>query len=423
MTINQKLNKILEFIVANPKKNNMNPSFIHKILFEESISIEEAKALHRKIQDSGIVNVIGENGYIVYSLDTQIYLENGGFGGEYKIHQDEYKNSNQSAQDGTLEQSESVNEVFISYSWDTTEHENKVLAFTDHLRKKGFHAQLDKMLSQNETATDFIKMMHKAIFEHDKVIVVLSQGYKMKAETFTGGVGEEYQLLLNDIKKNPKKYILVSFEERSDKITPFGLQGREILDLSRQGGEEMLFRKLMDQNAYVFSPVAAVKPQLSSIRIDDFEPLKSSYPIGIEYPSIFRGDTSSQGGLYKMLEFKLILIFKNLSSISIDGFAYDLKVRQQLVPDNFNHPVNDGYITFSESLNQRIFPNQTVKSKAYDIKISSHAKHQIIGSILTLTVYTDQGEKVESFEVNELFKVSPPNHYTEPKQLMLDMFF
>ena len=124
-------------------------------------------------------------------------------------------------------------EVFVSYSWDSEDHNQKVLAFTNHLRENGFEAQLDRMLSQEETAINFIKMMHKAMSEHPKVIVVLSKGYKEKAETFKGGVGEEYGILLNDISGNPNKYILVSFEERSDAIIPLGLKGRDIVDLSK----------------------------------------------------------------------------------------------------------------------------------------------------------------------------------------------
>jgi len=97
-----------------------------------------------------------------------------------------------------------MGDAFISYSWDNEDHEKKILELTEHLRNKGYDVKIDKMISQQETATNFVKMMHQAMLNHQKIIVVLSEDYKRKAETFTGGVGEEYQLLLTDILKNPK---------------------------------------------------------------------------------------------------------------------------------------------------------------------------------------------------------------------------
>ena len=80
------------------------------------------------------------------------------------------------------------------------------------LRENGFNAVIDKLIAQKETAADFSKMMHQAFTEYDKVLVVLSKGYKEKAETFQGGVGTEYSLLIKDIESNVTKYILGSFE-------------------------------------------------------------------------------------------------------------------------------------------------------------------------------------------------------------------
>lgn len=355
--------------------------------------------------------------------NPSLIMQNAEFSNKDQTALKENKVSIVIPENNIFKKKDTMSEVFISYSWDTKEHEAKVVAFTEHLRKRGFNAQLDKMLSQKETATNFIKMMHLAMLEHPKVIVVLSAGYKTKAETFKGGVGEEYQLLLTDISKSPTKYILVSFEGRSDDIIPFGLQGREIIDLSSEGGEEKLFRKLMDENAYIFSPVGAEKPKLSPLKIEEFELSKAKYPVSIEQPSILKGDISSTGGLYKFVEFQLILNFKNLSTKSMEGFAYELKIVSQLVPDSNGNPISEGHYIFSESISQKVFPNQTVKSKAYNIKISSHSKHQAIGSIVTVTVYTDQGQETKSFETDQLFKIPPTyGHYGDPVPLSKEMF-
>lgn len=160
--------------------------------------------------------------------------------------------------------------IFISYCWESELHEEKVLQFTDHLRKKGFDARIDKLLSQTETAINFDKMTHDAV-RCSKIIVILSMGYKEKAEKFLGGVGEEYQMFIADIKKSPKKYILVSFQGRDENITPIGFSGREIIDMSDAMGEDRLFRKLLDIDKFAFSEVASQKPNLSSDTIGAFE--------------------------------------------------------------------------------------------------------------------------------------------------------
>jgi hypothetical protein len=121
------------------------------------------------------------------------------------------------------------------------------------------------MLSEEQTAIDFGRMMHVAIHQSKKVIIILSKGYKEKEENFTGGVGVEYALLFKDIEKSPQKYILVAFEGISDDIIPFGLRGREIVDCSKPGWDQKLFSKLSNETRYAFSEVASKKPAVKKI--------------------------------------------------------------------------------------------------------------------------------------------------------------
>lgn len=158
-------------------------------------------------------------------------------------------------------------EVFVTYSWNNDEHSDKVLAFTNFLRQNGFDAEMDKMLMQRESSINFKQMMHMAMTDYKKVIVVLSKGYKEKAESFKGGVGNEYTLILNDIDSNSRKYILVLFEKINDDIIPLFFKNREVIDLSsfpncQKSEFEKLFRKLQDVDEYVFADVATEKPLL-----------------------------------------------------------------------------------------------------------------------------------------------------------------
>lgn len=166
--------------------------------------------------------------------------------------------------------------VFVSYSWDGIEYKEKVISFVEFLRNNGFEADMDIKLMQDETAIDFNRLMHKGILSYDKVVVLLSKNYKIKAENFEGGVGKEYRFIINDIDKNPKKYVFTSFKpitsEVINEIVPIEFLGREIVDLSKDESNnfEVLFSKLTDVKMYKFSDVAKNTPTVESKRIMPF---------------------------------------------------------------------------------------------------------------------------------------------------------
>lgn len=154
-------------------------------------------------------------------------------------------------------QKESISQakkVFVTYCWtdkygkNDTPHQTKVHSLVNALRKKGIDATFDKALNDLSTSNNFIRMMVDNIHKSEKVIVVLSEGYAIKANEFKGGAGEEYELIINDITENTKKYILVTFSGRSKEIYPFGLKGRDTIDLSSLAKTEIdsLIRKIKD---------------------------------------------------------------------------------------------------------------------------------------------------------------------------------
>ncbi len=117
------------------------------------------------------------------------------------------------------------------------------------------------------------------------------------------------------------------------------------------------------------------------------------------------------------------LNFKNISSKTVDGFAFDLKMKQQLTPENYGHPAIDGHFIFNESVSTKVYPGQTVSSKAFNVMITSHTIHQILGSGLTITIYTEQDQESKEYQVEQLFKITPPNEsHREPEPLSLKMF-
>lgn len=170
--------------------------------------------------------------------------------------------------------------VFVTYSQEGDAHNTHVLSLTYHLRKLGFEANTDLLLSQEQGSINLNRMMYQHLEQADKVVVVLSENYARKANNFTGGVGAEYEFIIGDINTKPQKYILVALEAYKDSLFPTGLRSRLMLDLTTEEGMETLVRKLSGQPAWETSTVAATTPVLPTKKIPPFE-FKQKPPVDV----------------------------------------------------------------------------------------------------------------------------------------------
>jgi hypothetical protein len=165
--------------------------------------------------------------------------------------------------------------VFVTYAWENEEHNEKVVSFVDFLRKKGYNASMDKLKTQEETATNLNRMMVSGLQDADKIIVILSPKYKEKADAFQGGVGTEFQIILEEIKTKANKFIFVTFGNESfNSITPTGILGREVLDLKKDQDENefnVLYSKLQSKNIIQFSPVEELIEEIKVVEIKPFK--------------------------------------------------------------------------------------------------------------------------------------------------------
>jgi hypothetical protein len=95
--------------------------------------------------------------------------------------------------------------VFVSYSWDTREHQKWVReVLTNGLRRRGVDAQIDQHNLRYGDPTD--RFMEEFIPRADHVVVVCTPGYYAKAASDEGGVGYEKQLI--------KRYIAIHRQSR-----------------------------------------------------------------------------------------------------------------------------------------------------------------------------------------------------------------
>jgi hypothetical protein len=309
-------------------------------------------------------------------------------------------------------------EVFVTYSWDTQEHNEKVISFTDFLRDEGFNAEMDVMHSQAHTAIDFIKMMHQIMTDYKKVIVVLSNGYKLKAEAFKGGVGNEYNLILKDMDAHPNKYILVSFEGIHDEIFPLFFKGRQVIDLSDRSHLNELFAKLKDEPLIKFSPVGPKKPQVAQKPIQKFaEPSKY---LEIQRLVSHVNNSSQFAQEYTNIEFDLSLEYQNLSE---EIFAdYSIEVHYPIHATGFDvtgriegeHKI----VTYDNP--PKIFAGQTRIYKLESLIIRDSNVRKVLNTSLKVKVFTDKGTIEKDFPLNEALVVK--NNYGQELILTAEMF-
>lgn len=131
--------------------------------------------------------------------------------------------------------------VFLSYAWDSADHQDRVKRLCDHLRASGIDAQMD--LFDVQPGQDLNAFMERSMTspDIDKVLLLLTPGYKKKADAMTGGVGQETNYARASVMKNvdqqrfiPVMFTLPVHEDGTpdwDASTPIFLSGRKALAL------------------------------------------------------------------------------------------------------------------------------------------------------------------------------------------------
>lgn len=123
--------------------------------------------------------------------------------------------------------------IFISYSWDSKEHEEWILKLAKKLRENGVDAILDKW-DLGGLGKHLPNFMENSISKSQRVICVMTPNYKKKADMLDGGVGYEYSIITSEIFNdniNTSKFIpLFRFGKDAEAI-PTILKGRKYVDM------------------------------------------------------------------------------------------------------------------------------------------------------------------------------------------------
>lgn len=168
--------------------------------------------------------------------------------------------------------------AFVSYSWDSMEHKEWVIGFTNKLRKNGIDATNDVFETQKGT-TNLYSMMANNIRIKDFIIVIITDNYCKRADKLEGGVGFETELLLPLIQSNKDKIILIVRNKSQGKDNiPFYLNGIHYFDFSDDTKFDEMFKgllyRILGVERYLVAPLGDI-PNLKSKDVEEINKIES----------------------------------------------------------------------------------------------------------------------------------------------------
>ncbi|MEZ4874893.1 MAG: toll/interleukin-1 receptor domain-containing protein [Flavobacteriaceae bacterium] len=159
---------------------------------------------------------------------------------------------------------EGTSTVFISYSWDDEKHKQWVLDLADKLMSEGVNVILDRYeLRPGKSLPHFVET---SIKKADRIIIVFTPNYKLKAEKRAGGVGYEYSIMNAKLYENQtenEKIIPVLRNGDKTKSIPEFMQQYIHIDMRKDENYETSYLDLLRE---IYDEPEIVKPELGKKR-------------------------------------------------------------------------------------------------------------------------------------------------------------
>jgi len=163
--------------------------------------------------------------------------------------------------------------TFISYAYDSPEHKRWVRQLADDLISRyGVPVLLDQY--ELEAGHELTYFMESALERADKVLVILTPGYKSRAGDRLGGAGFEYSMISKEMmatQVGSAKFIPVLRAGTLEEAAPLYVQGRLFHDMrAAEPYEPQLFKlakRLYDEPDLV-KPTLGPVPDFGSTAID-----------------------------------------------------------------------------------------------------------------------------------------------------------
>ena len=149
--------------------------------------------------------------------------------------------------------------VFISYSWTSEEYKQYVLNLVSALRKNGVDTIIDDY--DMSPGDDKYVFMERIVSDEsiDKVLILCDEGYKRKADSRTGGVGDETMIITPELygKSNQSKFIPVVLvkDKNGEPFLPVYLKSRLYVDMTTTSGMTELLKVIYGINKFMKPPL------------------------------------------------------------------------------------------------------------------------------------------------------------------------
>jgi len=154
--------------------------------------------------------------------------------------------------------------IFISYSWDGIEHQEWVLKLAkDLISKYGVEVILDQF--DLNAGNEMSYFMEKSITAADKVLVILTPNYKLKAENREKGVGYETSIISQEILTSPiSKIKFIPILRIGDQSTssPIHLASKLYHNMV---DDEKYYDRLFELAKIIYDKTVVEKPKLGEI--------------------------------------------------------------------------------------------------------------------------------------------------------------
>lgn len=159
---------------------------------------------------------------------------------------------------------EGATTVFISYSWDNENHKKWVLDLADKLVSEGVNIILDRYeLRPGKSLPLFVET---SIKKADRIIIVFTPNYKLKAEKRDGGVGYEYSImnanLYENQTENEKIIPVLRSGEKTESIPEF-MQQYIHIDMRKDKNYDTSYTDLLRE---IYDEPEIIKPELGKKR-------------------------------------------------------------------------------------------------------------------------------------------------------------
>lgn len=158
--------------------------------------------------------------------------------------------------------------VFISYSHDSPEHKMWVMKLAQKLMDNGIEAMLD--MWELGPGDDIARFMERGLKEADRVLMVCTEKYVLKAEAGQGGVGYEKMIMTAEYMKQveSKRVIPIIRQNGTDHVPAF-LGTKLYMDFSTDERAEYAFDELARE---LHGKPLYSKPKLGSVPNFDTTP-------------------------------------------------------------------------------------------------------------------------------------------------------